>query len=191
MISINTTPVTVKIIKLYLSRRKHADFLLKMTKFHNITVKTYPHKSLNVSKGVLRSKELSLCTIEEIKRELKKQGVTKVKRISIKKEEKTIETNTYIMHSNTPKIPEKNKSWLYNGDNRALHTQPHCDVTNTKNMATMRIIVECVKCAGNGVNKILTTILMTVNSHVNVPIVAAIIRCTQDLVRVGGKRRKY
>ena len=53
-----------------------------MTKFHNIAVKTYPHKSLNINKGVGRSKELSLCTIEEIK---KKKGVMKVKRIFIKK----------------------------------------------------------------------------------------------------------
>ena len=84
---------------------EHADFQLKMTKFHNISVKTYLHKSLNVSKGDVRSKELSLCTIEEIERELKKQGVTEVKRISIKKEGKTIEMNTYIMHFFTaPKI---------------------------------------------------------------------------------------
>ena len=62
--------------------------------FHNISVKTYPHKSLNVSKGVVRSKELSLYTIEEIKREIKKQSVTEVKRVLIKKEEKTIETST-------------------------------------------------------------------------------------------------
>ena len=75
-------------------KRKHADFLLKMTKFHNVSVKTYPHKSLNVSKRVVRSKELSLCTIEEVKRELKRQGVTEVKWVSIKKEGKTIETNT-------------------------------------------------------------------------------------------------
>ena len=31
-------------------KRKNADFLLKMTKFHTINVKTYPHKSLNISK---------------------------------------------------------------------------------------------------------------------------------------------
>ena len=52
--------------------------------FHNITVKTYPHKSLNISKGVVRSKELSLCTIEVIESEERKQGVTEVKRVSIK-----------------------------------------------------------------------------------------------------------
>ena len=55
-------------------KRKPADFLLKMTNFHNISLKTFPHKSLSVSKGVLRSEELSLCTVEERKRELKKQS---------------------------------------------------------------------------------------------------------------------
>ena len=80
-----------------------------MTKFHTINVKTYLHKSLNISKGVVRSKELSLCTIEEIKKELKKQGVTEVKRVTIKKEGKLIETNTYIMTFDQPKIPEKIK----------------------------------------------------------------------------------
>ena len=39
-----------------------------MNKFHIINVKTYPQKSLNISKWVVRGKELSLCTIEEIKK---------------------------------------------------------------------------------------------------------------------------
>ena len=80
-----------------------------MTMFNNIAVKTYPHKSLNTSMGVVSSKELSLCTLEEIKKELKRQDVIDVKRVSIKKEGKTIETNTYIMTFNTPRIPEKIK----------------------------------------------------------------------------------
>ena len=80
-----------------------------MTKFHTINVKTYPHKSLNINKGVVRSKELSLCTIEEIKKEMKKKGVTEVKRVTMKKEGKLIETNTYIMTFDQPKIPEKIK----------------------------------------------------------------------------------
>ena len=80
VISSNMTPVHVKNLKsqtllVEVDKRKNADFLLKMTKFHTINVKTYPHKSLNISKGVVRSKELSLCTIEGIKKEMKKQGV--------------------------------------------------------------------------------------------------------------------
>ena len=89
VISTNLTSIAVKKLKnqtllVDVEKRKHADFLLKMTKFHNISVKTYPHKSLNVSKGVVRSKELSLCTIEEIKREIKKQGMTEVCRLKKK-----------------------------------------------------------------------------------------------------------
>ena len=54
VISTNLTPIAVKKLKnqtllVEVEKRKHADFLLKMTKFHNISVKTYPHKSLNVS----------------------------------------------------------------------------------------------------------------------------------------------
>ena len=106
------TPVHVKKLKnqtllVEVDKRKNSDFLLKMTKFHAINVKTYPHKSLNISKGIVRSKELSLCTIDEIKKEMKKQGVTEVKRVTIKKEGKLIETNTYIMTFDQPKIPER------------------------------------------------------------------------------------
>ena len=90
-------------------KKKHAVFLLKMTRFHNTAIKTCPHKSLNVSKGIVRSKELSLCSLEEIKSELKNQGVIDVKRITIKKVGKIIETNTYAMTFNQPTIPEEIK----------------------------------------------------------------------------------
>ena len=65
-------------------KKKHADFLLKMKTFHNKKMIAYPHQNLNTSKGVVRSQELSLCPLEEIKKELKSQGVTDVKRVSIK-----------------------------------------------------------------------------------------------------------
>ena len=119
VLSSNITPKSGKRLKndtLLVEKRKHADFLLKMTMFNNIAVKTYPHKSLNTSKGVVRSKELSLCTLEEIKKELKRQDVIDVKRVSTKKEGKSIETNIYIMTFNTPRIPEKNKGWLLYGE---------------------------------------------------------------------------
>ena len=73
VISSYMTPVNVKKQKnqiplVEVDKRKNDDFLLKMTKFYTINVKTYPQKSSNISKGVVRSKELSLCTIEEIKK---------------------------------------------------------------------------------------------------------------------------
>ena len=68
------TPVNIKkklknqTLLVEVDKRKNTDFPLKMIKFHTINVKTYLHKSLNISKEVVRSKELSLCTIEEIKK---------------------------------------------------------------------------------------------------------------------------
>ena len=41
----------------------------------------------------------------EIKNELKKQNVIDVKRITIKKQNEIIETNTYILTFNNPKPP--------------------------------------------------------------------------------------
>ena len=107
--TVNINKLKNQTLLVELDKRKNADFLLKMTKFHIINVKSYPHKSLIISKGVVRSKELSLCTIEEIKKEMKKQSVTEVKRVTIKKEGKFIETNTYIVIFDQPKIPEKIK----------------------------------------------------------------------------------
>ena len=57
----------------------------------------------------MRSKELSLCITEEIKKELKKRGVIDVRWISIKKEDKMIGTNTYVMTFKSSKIPVKIK----------------------------------------------------------------------------------
>ena len=60
--------------------------MLKQKEIHNIDIKAYPHERLNTSKGVIRNGELSLCSITEIKNELKKQNVIDVKRITIKKQ---------------------------------------------------------------------------------------------------------
>ena len=61
------------------------------------------------SKGVVRSQELSLCLLEEIKKELKPKGVTDMKRVSIKRDDKIVNTNTYIMTFKLPVIPPKIK----------------------------------------------------------------------------------
>ena len=80
-----------------------------MKTFHNKEIIAYPHQNLNTSKRVVRSQELSLCPLEETKKELKPQGVTDVKRVSIKRDNKIIHTNTYIMTFELPVIPPKIK----------------------------------------------------------------------------------
>ena len=45
-----------------------SDLLLKQKYFYNLKIKAYPHNTLNSSKGVVRSPDLSLCTLDEIKK---------------------------------------------------------------------------------------------------------------------------
>ena len=77
--------------------------------FTNIKIKSYAHTSLNSSKGVVRSSELSLCTLDEIKSHLKTQAVTDVKRITFRRNDETISTDTYILTFGKPHIPKELK----------------------------------------------------------------------------------
>ena len=46
--------------------KKYAENLLKKEKFYNLKCRAYSHAKLSTSKSVVRSKELSLATLEEI-----------------------------------------------------------------------------------------------------------------------------
>ena len=105
-ISALITPKTVKNLKngtilIEVAEKKTSWNNIKVKKkIHNIDIKAYPHERLNTSKEVIRNGELSLCSIMEIRNELKKQNVIDVKRITIKKQNEIIETNTYILAFN-------------------------------------------------------------------------------------------
>ena len=66
---------------------RQAENILKIKTFHTTKCRAYPHEKLNTSKGVIRSRELALATEDEITSALGKQGVTNIKRISIRKGE--------------------------------------------------------------------------------------------------------
>ena len=108
-------PKTVKklrngtlLIEIY--NKNQADEVLKWEYFDDLKIKTYPHNSLNTCKGVVKSHELSLCTLDEIKINLKNQNVTDVRRIQIRKNNgEKIDTNTYIITFNTHKTPKEIK----------------------------------------------------------------------------------
>ena len=59
--------------------------------------------------GVIRSRELALATEDGITSALGKQGVTNIKRISIRKCDERIQTNTYILTFNKPQTPKQVK----------------------------------------------------------------------------------
>ena len=90
-------------------KKAYAENLLKMKTFAGLKIKVSPHLSLNSSKGVVRNSELSLCTLDEIKTYLKPQGVSDVKRISIKRNDEIINTNTYIFTFSRSQLPKEIK----------------------------------------------------------------------------------
>ena len=72
-------------------------------------MQSLPVWEVNTSKGVIRSRELALATEEEIASALGKQGVIDIRRISIRKGEERIQTNTYILTFNQPYTPNELK----------------------------------------------------------------------------------
>ena len=83
--------------------------ILKTKTFHTTKYRAYLHKKLSTSKGVIKSRELVLAKEEEIASALGKQGVTNIRRISIRKGEERIQTNTYILMFNKPRNPKEVK----------------------------------------------------------------------------------
>ena len=87
--------------------KKHAENLLKMEKFHNFKCLAYPPTKSNMSNGIVRSKELSLATPEEIETTFKKQGIKDYRRITIHRNDEIIQTHTYILTFEKPSIPKE------------------------------------------------------------------------------------
>ena len=71
--------------------------------------RAYPHVKLNTSKGVIRSRELALATEDEITSALGKQRIKNIRRITIRKGDQRIQTNTYILTLNKPRTPNEVK----------------------------------------------------------------------------------
>ena len=91
------------------AKKTFSDLLREQKYFHNQKIKAYSHNFLNSSKGVIRSPDLSLCRLDEIKNNIRKQGVNDAKLIFIKKNNQIISTDTYILTFNTPKPPTEMK----------------------------------------------------------------------------------
>ena len=88
------------------NNKKYSEMLLGMTSLADVPVKVSPHRSLNSSKGVVRSRDLARCSKEEIISELKSQGVTDAVIISVKNGNERRVTNTVILSFSTPQPPQ-------------------------------------------------------------------------------------
>ena len=105
------TPKSVKKLKngmllVETTRKMQTDILLKTKKFFNLSVEVKPHKSLNSSKGIIRDRNLKGESEKNILEYLENQGVTAVKRFTVKKGQETINTNTLLLTFNSV-VPPK------------------------------------------------------------------------------------
>ena len=80
-----------------------------MKTFHNLKCKAYPHERLDTSKGVIRNRDLSIATPEEMTTALGKQAFTDSKRITTRKGGEEIQTHTLILIFNKLIIPNEMK----------------------------------------------------------------------------------
>ena len=112
IISSRSNPKTVKKLQtgnllVEVESKKHAENLLKMEKFHYLKCHAYLHTKSHTSNGVVRSKELSLATPEEIETTFQKQGIKEYRRVTIRRNDETIETHTYILTFEKSSMPKE------------------------------------------------------------------------------------
>ncbi|XP_055924674.1 uncharacterized protein LOC129956758 [Argiope bruennichi] len=88
------------------SSRKQAQQIQKLKSLATIKVSVTPHQSLNSSKGVITCGEILNLPVELIVSEMKSQGVTHVRRISIRRDGQLLETKHHVLTFQTPKLPE-------------------------------------------------------------------------------------
>ena len=87
------------------AKESHEKSLLQMKIFCGLKCSVTPHSSLNTSKGIIRCPALSRVTSDDIKEGMVEQGVTDVRRITVRRDGETKLTNTYVLSFNSPNLP--------------------------------------------------------------------------------------
>ncbi|GBN27832.1 hypothetical protein AVEN_28130-1 [Araneus ventricosus] len=86
--------------------RKQAQQIIKLNNLSSIPVTVAAHATLNFSKGVVSCGELLHTPVEEITKELENQRVTSVRRITMRRDGKLLDTKHLIITFHSPKLPE-------------------------------------------------------------------------------------
>ena len=87
------------------AKEAHEKNLLQMKTFCGLKCSVTPHSSLNTSKGIIRCPALNRVTSDDIKEGMVEQGVTDVRRITVRRDGETKLTNTYVLTFNSPTLP--------------------------------------------------------------------------------------
>ncbi len=80
--------------------------LKKITRLGTAPVKVTPHKTMNSCQGIIRCREISDMSEEDIKQELASQGITKVKQFTVKKDGQVRKTSTFLLTFNSTTLPQ-------------------------------------------------------------------------------------
>ncbi|GBN38828.1 hypothetical protein AVEN_265111-1 [Araneus ventricosus] len=89
---------------------KQAKQIAKLNSLSTIPVTVNPHATLNSSKGVISCGELLNESVEKINEELCSQGVTHVRRITIRRDGQLLNTKHLILTFDSAKLPEHIKA---------------------------------------------------------------------------------
>ena len=76
-----------------------------MKTFCDLKCSVTPHSSLNTSKGIIRCPALNRVTSNDIKEGMVEQGVTDIRRITVRRDGIMKLTNTYVLTLNSPNLP--------------------------------------------------------------------------------------
>ena len=115
----NVKPMKSGRVFIEVETKQQCKNLLKTTKLLGyLPVKVSPHRTLHLSKFVIKCEELDTMEEDEIKKELQPQGIIAVKRISIR-------YSLYVLTIKGQNIPKKNKQyWIPEKRNTTIHSQP-------------------------------------------------------------------
>ena len=110
IMSLTGEPKSIKTLRsgdllIQCAKESHEKTLLQMKTFCNLKCSVKPHSSLNTSKGIVRCPALSKVTTEHIIEFMGEQGVTDVRRITVRRDGILKPTNTFVLTFNTPILP--------------------------------------------------------------------------------------
>ncbi len=85
---------------------RQAKTLKKTTQLGQVPVKASPHKTMNSCQGIIRCREISDMSDDDIKQELASQGVSRVKQFTRKTDGHVKKTSTFLLTFNSTTLPK-------------------------------------------------------------------------------------
>ena len=170
------------------AKESHEKSLLQMKTFCGLKCSVTPHSSLNISKGIICCPALSRVTSDDIKEGMVEQGVTDVRRITVRRDGVTELTNTYVLTFNSPNLPTVVKIGFMQVKADVYISNPllcyHCQVFGHHEN-------KCGRHAATAVSLNIVHHLACVTNQPNVSTAQGIILQTQSNAHNGRKRRKF